>query len=277
MANGIEERNKSYKGVSRFTIKRLGDGVLYNVPIIANLVINEGIEQKEQSGKNELGETTRLFSYPTARNTTGTASFSHMQPEIIAMKNGVKLDSQSYSARAPFEFWATKAEFAGKDSGSFGFGIAQDVNIGLVNAPVASVKRNDISQNLTQAAWADYNTWRTDSLKYAIGTNMAVRFSDDIVTAQDVVSMQVPITSTMTLLSDETLGAIEIRGLVVDSMNKVHLLEIYQCTIDLQGAGLDMGADTADLNLFINTPPGFCRSWNLLSPQTNNAVACVQG
>lgn len=277
MANGIQTINVSFKGISpRFTVLQLATGKLFSFPTPQNIVINEGVEQKQQLGKNETGETVRLFSYPTSRQPTATVTFGHMQPEITAMRLGVELEEANYSLMAPGpNLWVTKGEYDGVSNGQYGYGLSEDVNLNQDNAPMASVKRGVISVPLTQRAWNDYDNWRDEQMSFAIGANTALRFSDDIVDAQDVVSTMVPYTSTMTFFSDRSIGALAIAGVVVDSTDRVHILQIYQSTVDLSNAGLDMSADTAELALFLNNPPGSCRAWNLYSPATNNEVACA--
>lgn len=275
MANGIEINNRSFKSIAAVNMVRLGDGVLMNFPNPTGLTIQEGIEQKEVEGVSETGERVRLYSYPRARKPTAVVSFMHLQPELLALRMGNQLEEASVTASVPIKVWVQKAEYAAKAAGQKGYGVAEDVNLGVAGAPVGSVTRGELSVVLTQAAWANYSSWRTNPLTFAIGANGALRFSDDLVTASDVVSINFPVTETMARISDELAGSFKVDALLVDSTNSVHYLSIFNATIDLANASLDAAADTVELNLFLNTPPGSCRAWNLYSPKTNKGVACA--
>jgi hypothetical protein len=272
---GLNDFNKSMKGVAQFSLLRLSDNVIYNIATPSNIVISEGIDQMEQMGRNDQGEETRLFSFTKGRKATAEVTFTQMQTEIVALRNGVLLEEKSYTTALPFKFLADRGDIPGVTAGNAGYGIIEDVNIGLPSAPRASVRPGDQSIPLTQQAFAQYSSWRSTPNCFAVGADRAVRISDNLVTQQEVVSMQIPITGTATLLSDKSLGAVSIRGVVVDTTNKIHLLSIPLATIDLSDAGLDLSADTATVKLFLNSVPGACRTWNLASLKTNNLVACV--
>lgn len=277
MPDGIRINNRSYKSISRLNIEFLDDLIILNSPVPTSFQLSEGIEQREQKGKNDNGESVRLFSFPIARMGTLSVGYEHMQDELAAARLGVRLEERSYSTRYPLKLWVTKAEYAGAEVGKLGYGLSEDVNIGTVNAPRGSVTRGELSVAITQAVWANYSTWRATPRQFAIGENGALRFSDDILAAKDVISLSVPVTGTVSLFSDRSVGTVRIEALVVDNLDRVHFVEVYNATMDLSDAGIDMGADTMDLKFFLNTPPGYCRSWNMITPKTNNLVACVAG
>jgi hypothetical protein len=277
MVDGIRINNRSYKSMSRLNIEILGSLLIFNSPVPSGFNLAEGIEQKEQEGKSDNGESVRLFSFPTARKGSLSVSYAHMQDELVALRTGVQLEERSYSTRYPVKLWVTKGEYAPAGEGKLGYGLSEDVNIGTPNGARGSVTRGELSVPITQAVWADYAIWRTNPLQFAIGANGALRFSDDIVAMNDVSSLSIPVTGTVSLFSDKSVGTVRLEALVVDNLDRVHFIEIYNATIDLSDAGVDMGSDTMDLKFFLNTPPGYCRSWNMITPKTNNLVACVAG
>ncbi|HEY9657682.1 MAG TPA: hypothetical protein V6C65_04395 [Allocoleopsis sp.] len=275
MANGLTINGRSFKAISTVALTRLDDYLIFNWASPSGFQISEGIEQKEQEGLNDYGERVRINNFPIARKPTLTISYQNINPEMISWKMGNYLETGSYTTRFPIRVWVTKAEFPGAASGNRGYGIAEDVSLGTADAPRAAVTRGELSVALTQAAWADYSTWRTDLLTFAVGANGALLFSDDVVTAQDVVTLSIPVAGEMTRISDILVGIHRIEALVVDSLDKVHYLEVYQAIPDLSNAALDFTADTLEINMFLNNPPGYCRAWNMYSPKTNNQVVCA--
>ncbi len=275
MANGLTIGNRTIKSISALSLERISDGLVFNWASPTSFNLSEGIEQREQEVKNETGETVRAGSFVTARRPTLTIGYQNINPEMISWRVGNYLEVGTYTTRMPMRLWVTKGEYAGSPAGFRGFGIAADVNIGTPNAPRAAVTRGEISTALTQAAYADYSTWRTQNLRFAVGANGALRFSNDIVAAQDVVTLSIPLTGEMSRISDLVVGDHRLYAMVVDSLNKIHILEVYQASPDLSGAAVDLSADTLEVTMFLNNPPGFCRAWQMFSPTTNNQLRCA--
>jgi hypothetical protein len=267
---------RSMRGVSNFSIKRLSDDVLYSLPPVQNVNIGNGIEIKEQMGRDDFGREVRLFSFTTGIKPTIEITFGQMQKELLALAQGVKLTETSYTVFQDFSFLAKlnagtgNVELAAVVSGEAGFGISEDVNIGLPNAPIASVRLDKISENLTQAAYAGYSGWRGNPKSFAIGANRAIRVSDDLV--GKVVTLRYPVTGVANLMTALSVGPIDISGVVVDILDEQHILNIPAATVNPTDSGLDMGADTLTMRLHINYEPGVSTSWNLVSLKQNNKV-----
>jgi hypothetical protein len=277
MASGIEINNRSVKGVSRLSLKRLGDGLIYNLPSPMNVAINQGVEQRVQGGRSDTGLMVNLFSYKTGEKPTLTTSFGHYNPELIALRVGNQIETTTIDEYYPLMVWVKKGEYAGASTGKLGFGIAEDVGLSATIKPQASIKEINQSEMLTQEAFASYSSWRSSNKRFAVGANGALAFSDDIVAAQHVVTLLLPMTGAGTRISELSAGAHEVRALVVDNLDDVHLLVVPSCTLDLSGASLDFSAESLELVWFLNSPPGSCKTWNLYSPIANRGVACVAG
>src|SRR5512147_1182590 len=99
MANGLTINNRSIKAISTLAVTRISDGLVYNWASPSGFSINEGIEQKEQESKNDVGETVRINSFPIARKPTLTITYMNINPEIIAWKMGNQIESGTYTTR----------------------------------------------------------------------------------------------------------------------------------------------------------------------------------
>lgn len=262
----IQIVNQSYKGISTLAITRLNDGVVYNWPSPETFTVAQNIEEKQQMTRNELGEKVRASTYKMGETPELNISYGFIQPEMISFRLGNQLASGTFDTAIPRQIQATATDIPADVTGGIYFLAAEDADA------TASVTRNSISTQITRQPFATFDGTIADS--YAIGLNGALKFSDNLVAAQEIVTIVTPVSGlTAVNISDLLVGPIEVRAKLVTSRNTVDLFETRSATVNLSGANFDFGGDgNSEIGLYLNNVPGRCRSWDLYS--TENTVSC---
>lgn len=264
----VESLNRTYVGFSNVILTRLGTTPLtLCLPKPQNVVLDPGVQIREQQGRDELGRMVRVRTYSTGTMPTAQLVFNHIQPELISLRVGQQFASGSFNTVRPKQLRITKGQFAAVGTGYAGYGLAADVEAR------ASIIRNGLSFPLTRAVHADYSTWRTTDDKFSIGANAALNFSDNLVESQEIANITIPIGVTGRKLSEELVGDHQINCMMVDTDGRVGYLEIYTATPNLSDAAIDFSQESIQLSMFVNTPPGECVAWNIID--TDELVGCL--
>jgi len=253
----IQIATRTFKGISNLNLTRLSDGVVLNWPAPDNFVLDLGIEQRVQFTRDSQGNRVRAGSYKAGQSPTLSITYGFIQPEMISFKIGEQMASQTLDTYIPYQLLVNKAAFAAGATGSMLDGVAADDT-----DTVASVTRGGLSTPLTRQAYTGF-TGSTDDT-FAIDADGALKFSTNLVTAEEVVTLNVPQKSLTALaLSDVVVGPHRLNARLVDNRNKVVLFESYNVTPNLEGGSVEFGGESTELSLFLNSAAG-CRSYNLL-------------
>lgn len=255
---------RSYVGVSNLIMKRISDGVVLSWPQPQTFVLDTGIEQRLTEGRNQQGRKVRTGSYAVGEMPTLSINYTYIQPELISFTVGNQFASGTFSSFLPKSLAVTQATYAGDAAGKLFNGVLETEAAAALNGAVASITRNDLSVNLTYEDFTSF-TGTTDDT-FSVGDDGALKFSNNLVTEQALVTMLIPHNNlTGIKLSDVLVGAHELYATVVDSNNKVSLFEARNVTPNLEGRSVDFGSEGLELNLFVNNLPGTCGSWSMLA------------
>lgn len=263
----IQIATRTFKGISNLNLTRLSDGVVLNWPAPDNFVLDLGIEQRVQFSRDAQGNRVRAGSYKAGENPSLSITYGFIQPEMIGFKIGQQVASQTLDTYIPYQVLVNKAEFAAGATGSILDGVAADPT-----TAAASVTRAGISTALTRQAYASFTAATDDT--YAIGADGALKFSTNLVTAEEVVTLSIPYAGMTALaLSDVVVGPHRLNARLVDNNNKVVLFESYNVTPNLEGGSVEFGGEQFDLSLFLNSAAG-CRSYQMIDTNLTVSLSC---
>ena len=82
MASSIQIANATFKGIANLVITRNSDNVPFAFPKPSTFVIDEGRNERQINQRNDLGELSFAFSYPTEVFPTLQISYDVIQPEM---------------------------------------------------------------------------------------------------------------------------------------------------------------------------------------------------
>ncbi len=260
--------NRTYVGISSLLMKRKTDGVVLTWPVPNTFVLNTNIEQRVQESRNAQGRRVRSGSYVAGETPDLTVSYSYIQPEMISFNTGNEQASGTFGTFVPRLLEVDRAEYAGDAAGFLFEGVTEDD----ANSS-ASVTRDGISTALTRQPYASFDgASPANDDSFALGADGALKFSDNLVTAGDVVAVLIPHSVTGIRLSDVLVGPHELYATLVDTRNKVSIFEATNVTPNLEGRSIDFGSEGMEISLFLNNPPGTCRSYNIIN--TELSVLC---
>jgi hypothetical protein len=256
--------NRTYIGMSALTIKRLRDGVIYNFPTPEGFNLVSGIQQRVQTGRSAQGQAVRLRSYKTGEFPELVISYSVIRPELISFTVGTELVAGTYATNLPKLLQVTSVSYPAAAIGYLGKGILVDA---VTEASVIDPLTN-ASTSLTQVPFAV--TPLVGTLSFSVGVDGALKFTPDLL--GKVVAMSIPYTVPGNAWTDLLSGDHSVSALVVDTENTVTIFEAYLATPNLEGGQINPSAEGSELKLFLNTPPGSCRAYNMI--ETALKVAC---
>lgn len=253
----IQILNQSFKGISTLAITRLTDNVVYNWPSPATFNVASNIEEKIQMTRNELGEKARAGTYKMGEMPELTISYEYLQPEMIAYRLGNQLASGNFSTSIPRQVRVI-AEDVPADAVTGIYGA-----LTLDAEAIASVTRNSVSVPLTRVDTASFVNTAEDT--FAVGAEGALKFSANLVAANEIVTIVTPVSNlAATHISDLLVGPISVKAKLVTSRNTVTLFEAPNASVNLAGANFDFGGEgTSEIGLYLNNVPGTCRAWNM--------------
>jgi len=263
----LDSLNRTFVGVSSLVIKRKSDNTVLNWPIPSTFNLDIGIEQRVQESRNNQARKVRASSYVAGEQPTLSISYSQIQPEMIGFSVGNQLATGTFATYIPKVLQVTKASYPASTTGFLFFGVAADEALAT-----ASYTKDGVSTKLTREVFATFDGETDDT--YAVGDDGAVKFSDNLVSGQQVVTYLVPSDVTGLRISDVLVGTHEVYATMVDTLNQVSIFEAYAATPNLEGRSIDFGGEGGlEISLFLNNPPGECRAWNLIS--LTDKVACI--
>lgn len=262
--------NRTYVGCSYLSITRVSDGVVYSFPAPTGFNIATNLTLREQMGTNTLGRKVRTGSYSTGETPELTVSFEYMSPELIAFSIGNELVSGTFDTHYPKVVTVTGASIAG-DTATGGIlnGLSADVSA------VASYVKDGISINLTRQPFATFTgTSPANDDSFAIGADGALKFSNNLVSAEAVVVLKIPVSVTGVKISEVLVGQLKIQAALINTLNEVTIFEANNVQVNTQGKTFDMsGEGSVEVSFFLNNPPGECKSWNIYG--TDSLVSCI--
>lgn len=256
--------NETFKGISELKVLRHKDNLLMHWPTPNNFVLQDTKEQRMQYTRDWMGRRTRANTYVVASDASLSISYSHVQPELLAFRIGTYFEEKTNDVYFVRSYTVTKDSYPAYATGAFGNGIVADADA------KASIKTAYSTEELTAQPYATFNGSTAKS--FAVGANGAVKFSTDLVTNRETVSLMVPYTLTGLSIGDELVGAHSIVANLVTSENKVVVFTAFNVTPNLDGASIDPSAEGLEVPMFVNIVPGTCTSYQLT--YTNKIVEC---
>jgi hypothetical protein len=251
--------NRSFKGISELSITRLNDNVTYSFPSPSNFTLNPTIGEKIQMIRNAVGEKDFGSSYTISKSAELTVTYDYMSSELVSFRLGNQLATGTFATAIPRQILATNALVPADVLGGLYFGVVADA------VTSGSIVKAGISTALTQQPFATFSSATLNS--FAIGANGAVKISDNLVTAGQIITLVIPITGLVGAgISDLLVGPVAIRAKLVDSLNQLTLFEAKNASINLGSANFSFdGEGSSELAFRLAPIPGACSSFNLIN------------
>jgi hypothetical protein len=249
--------NRTFKGLADLRLKRLSDGLIWCLPTPSTFAVDNGIEQKIQMTRNQLGEMTRAGSYISGRTPTLRVSYQNMQPEILQFRIGNYFAAKTNTELAlPKSVDVFQNEYAGAlNSTQLGFTITADT------VTQATTVKNNASVLLTQQPFGSFSAATDDS--FAVGDAGALKFSNNLKTAAARVSLLIPYTINTYGIGSQIVGPHSLFATLITTEGEVVVFTCRRVTPNFEGSGFDTGAESIELPFFINSVAGQCQSYEL--------------
>jgi len=270
----IAINTRTFVGISDLKIQRQSDGVVYSWPQPETFVLSTNVEQRVQTGRDTQGKMVRLNSYVGGEMPQLSIQYQYLQPEMVAFQIGKQLASGTFDTFVPRSLAVLRGEYSAAAAGFLYHGIDADdaAALGALTGASASVTRDGISTALDPQPYATFVAATDDT--YAVGDDGALKFSNNLVANQELVTMLIPTAVTGARLSEVFVGPLRVFATLVDTRNRVTLFEAFNASADLEGRSIDFNSGSVEISLLLNNLPGTCGSWSIID-LSGTQVSCA--
>jgi len=251
----IAKQEATIIGITEVKLQRVSDGLIYHLPIPANMVIDTAKDERVIMGKNRLGRSVETSSYIRGENPSVTISYQHVQPELLQFRLGNYFETQTKELFIPVTFNLS-------EGGTFPASTAPNLGHSIIAGAdaLASIKKpNGMSQALQEG------------VDFTIGAGGAITFSPALVAAKETVSMLIPYTVTGIGIGSQLIGQHRVVASAVDTEGYVWIFYAPNAKPSAAGGAIDFSAEGFDLQLKIY-PSGGCQAFTLM--KTGDKVSC---
>lgn len=269
----IQINTRTFVGISNLLLQRQSDGVIFSWPQPETFVLNTGITEVIQNGRDALGRKVRSNTYVSEEMPELTIQYQYMHPELISFQVGKQLVLGTYDTFIPRSLVVRQAEYPAAATGFLFNGVLAtetEAAGALVGASASYTDENGISTALTRQPYATFAG--ATPLSFAVGDDGALKFSDDLVTDSALVTMLIPAPVTGARISETLVGPMRLFATMVDTNSKVSIFEAPNVSANLSGRSVDVGGGSLELAMYLNFQAGSCSSWSLLS--LDSSVTC---
>jgi hypothetical protein len=243
-------------------------GILDVVPNPSKFALNTGITELKKQAASQLGVKVTSTTVISAEEPIITLSFATATATVAGMLMGRKFALQSIASYvAKNNVLLTSNSRAGATTaGQEGYGITADVA-----GAKAAVFRANQNVALTYATFSGFSpSGTTDS--FAVGTNGALLFSDNLVGSP--ISYQIPLAAASRLaLTADTAFDYNVKVFFLDLANRVSLFEATSVKPVL-GKTFDPSAESVDVELRVNYSGAFCAPYSFQYLTSNDVAFC---
>ncbi len=242
MSSSERDYIRKWTGVLGMTITDDETGIVRAGRLPAKAIIEDNADVEKITGTDSLGRETNVGSNVRAYKPVLTLTYSGANLDLYALQRGRKINRGSFDALImPKEMKVKKASYAGASVGKVGYGIVKDV------VTKASIIEDDLDiLALTQQPFDSFNAATNNT--FAIGDNFARKFSTNLVTAQSLVHIRVPLPSiSARTISEDSLGTQTINMLVRSTNDTVTLVDVPSAQVDPSGSRFDPKAENIEI------------------------------
>jgi hypothetical protein len=269
----IQINTRTFVGISNLLLQRQSDGVIFSWPQPETFVLNTGITEVIQNGRDALGRKVRSNTYVSEEMPELTIQYQYMHPELISFQVGKQMVLGTFDTFIPRSLVVRQAEYPAAATGFLFNGVlateAEAVGA-LVGAAASYTDDNGISVALTRQPFATFNAATDDS--FAVGDDGALKFSTNLVTDSVLVTMLIPASVAGARISETLVGPMRLYAIMVDTNGDTSIFEAPNVSANLSGRSVDVGGGSMELALYINYLPGSCSAWSILSVADAKAI-----
>jgi len=200
------------------------------------------------------GYITKVENNFAERKPTMALSFTGRNLDTLAMSINQKIQTTNIDLKHPHRQQVKRAFYEAAPAGAIGSNVVE-------NAYTRASLHDPRTRNtliLTQQNYGTFNSSVPQS--FAIGNGFARRFSSDLVTNQNFVTLVPEANYDARGLSEEPLGDLEVNGLCFNSSGIVSIVHVPICFVNPEGAGITAD-NTVTVNLDISGANA-CQPWN---------------
>lgn len=250
------------------TLRDLKTGKVYNWKTPTNITINPGRQTRKTNRRNALGESITDDIIPQGSDPIATLTYSGFNFEMLAFAMGKEVESSTYTGvTMPFQLQVKTATYPARTTGQVGYGVTADA---VTYASKTDTTGAKFSTPLTQQPFATFSATTDDS--FAIGANMALKFSDNLVEDGAFVTLSITRSITGNSMGDP-LGPHEFNGLVVGTDKRTMLIFIPEVIIDPSQGQFDPSSEQLQIPMQIIQPFDWCDPFKLID--TAETVYCA--
>lgn len=270
----IQINTRTYVGISNLLLQRQSDGVIFSWPQPETFVLNTGIAEQVQMGRDSLGRKVRSNTYVSEEMPELTINYQYVSGELVSFQVGKRMALGTFATMVPRSLVVRQASYPAAAVGFLFDGVlATETEAAgvLAGASASYTDENGISTALTRQPFATFAGATVDS--FAVGDDGALKFSDDIVAEQRLVTLLIPASIAGAKISETLVGPMRLYATLVDTNNKVSIFEAPNVSANLSGRSVSFGEGSLELAMYLNFLPGTCSSWSLI--ETPLKVACL--
>lgn len=262
----IQINTRTYVGISNLLLQRQSDGVVFSWPQPENFVLNTGINEEIQMGRDNLGRKVRSNTYVSEEMPELSIQYQYVNAELVSFQVGKQMAVGTFSTMVPRSLVVIQGEYPASATGFLFNGVlATDAEAAgaLTGAAGSYTDDNGISVALDRQPFATFDPATPDS--FAVGDDGALKFSTNLVNTQTLVTLLIPASVAGARISETLVGPMRLYATMVDTIGKVSIFEAPNVSANLSGKSVTFGEGNLDLSLYLNFAPGSCGSWSLLS------------
>lgn len=237
--NLVEEDTQLVLVMNRPTSMELDNGLGDNQPI--NELDSQGYETEVA---NNFG----------SRKPTLNLTFGGRNLDITALSLDQKTEVATVTLRYPARQQILRQEYNPSPVGKLGHRVKKDAD---TKAGFHNYETGE-SEILTQQIFDSFNPSIAKS--FAIGENFARKFSNDLLSNNNWVSLLPSADYAARSLSEAAIGFLEVWGLCFYTDDRTEIVSVPRCFINPEGAGLKEGDTTVGLKV---SGLGKCQPWNI--------------
>lgn len=247
---------RKWTGIMATSIVDVASGDLRPGRPPTTVMIEDNADVEEITGLDGLGRETVIDTNVKGFKPVLTLTYPGANLDLYAMSRGRTVDRINLALFLPKQMKIRKALYPAATTGRIGFGVVKDA------VSSASTTETDFDPvQLTQQPWDTFNA--ATPLSFAIGDNFARKFSDDLVAAQQVIDITVPLPSkSVRTVTEDTLGFQSFQMMIRSTNDSVTLIDVPSAKVNPAGSKLDPKADNIEIK-FILSGLGVCEPYKV--------------
>lgn len=252
-------------GLTSVNITQLETNRNFCIKNPTGMSLEDNINYGEVTSRDKKGRETIINRIQKSYNPTLDLSFSGANFQLVALSNNREIENvSSLLLNLPYQVIVSSPTLPPITNPKYpGYGIAEDVPVAA-----STVDSLGISIPLTQQNFDTFSPTIQNS--FAVGQNLALKFSNDLVESKSVVTLEInQLLSGYTVSKD--LGMLRLSLLAINSLQRLAVIFIPYAQIISSGKW-DFSGENISIRFSLIVPPGKCEAYEII--QTDLIQEC---